>query len=337
MREPKKRESSRSSSAVKPVAGARTTRPAAAATPAGGRNARARSSAAPATAPSRRATAATSRATRFLAPKPASRNTARPESRAARPPAQAAHDDVVARPVGPYESDEAGRAGEEQTIESSKYVSRAPRRFEEERFLFPQSYGVNKVRLLIRDPQWLFAHWDVDPRSFDELRHSMGERVVALSRLTLRVHDALSGGASVVLLPFGTRSWYVRADATRRSYRAELGVTLPSGEFRLLAESNTVVMPRQAPSLERARQTVRYGTAAASVAGSLPDAAAAAERASLAESGPWQAPPPREAAPSQPAGKPGAPALGGASDLFQPPAPGQASPAAGGASDVFRR
>jgi hypothetical protein len=210
---------------------------------------------------------------------------------------------------------------EEETIESSKYAARAVRRFEEERFLFPQSYGVNKVRLLIRDPQWLFAHWDVDPRSFDELRQTLGERVVALSRLTLRVHDALSGGASVVLLPFGTRSWYVRADATRRSYRAELGVTLPSGEFRLLAESNTVVMPRQSPSTERAQRTLRYVAASAPTPQAAPEVVAAAEREALTEPGPWQAPPPQEGhVAQQPASTPaGAPEsdLGGASDAHR--------------------
>lgn len=223
------------------------------------------------------------------------------------------------RAHAPYESEGPGRVSEEETIESSKYAARAPRRFEEERFLFPQSYGVNKVRLLIRDPQWLFAHWDVDPRSFDELRGTVGERVVSLSRLTLRVHDALSGGASVVLLPFGTRSWYVRADATRRSYRAELGVTLPSGEFRLLAESNTVVMPRQSPSSERARRTVRYNApapAAVAPPAVAPEALAAAEREELREPGPWQAPPPREApAAPAPAETPAGPTLGGSSEL----------------------
>src|SRR6185503_8592639 len=73
---------------------------------------------------------------------------------------------------------------EEETIESSKYVPARPARlFEEERFIFPQSYGVNRARLLVKDPDWLFAYWDVYPRTLDELRASLGERVVALSRI----------------------------------------------------------------------------------------------------------------------------------------------------------
>ena len=59
---------------------------------------------------------------------------------------------------------------EEDQIRSAKYLPRdlPARLFEEERFLFPESYGVNRVRLLVKDPEWLFAHWDVDPKSLGE-------------------------------------------------------------------------------------------------------------------------------------------------------------------------
>jgi len=59
--------------------------------------------------------------------------------------------------------------------------------FEEERFLFPESYAKNRVRLLAKDPEWLFAHWDVNPKTWAALRDELGERALALSRLTLRV------------------------------------------------------------------------------------------------------------------------------------------------------
>ena len=42
---------------------------------------------------------------------------------------------------------------EEEQIGSAKYLPRElpPRVFEEERFIFPETYGVNRVRLLVRD------------------------------------------------------------------------------------------------------------------------------------------------------------------------------------------
>ena len=50
----------------------------------------------------------------------------------------------------------------------------------------------------------------------------------------------------------------MRADATRRSYRAELGILLPSGRFQRLALSNTVATPRVGPSSTLASRRVSY-------------------------------------------------------------------------------
>ncbi len=223
-----------------------------------------------------------------------------------------------AQPLGP----ETGLS-EEDAIRSAKYTPRElpPRLFEEERFLFPETYGVNRVRLLVRDPEWLFAYWDVSPDMMKDMRKSLGERTLAVSRLTLRIMDPVSGGSSDVLLPAGARWWYVRADSTPRSYKAELGLTLPSGEFRRLAESNTVVTPRVGPSPQRARRRLRYGPR-----GAVPGEGETLTLDDVGPSsppGPWRAPSIDGATGSAaPAG-----AKGGASDAFQP----------GGASDVHRR
>jgi hypothetical protein len=221
---------------------------------------------------------------------------------------------------------------EEDQIRAAKYLPRElPRRlFEEERFIFPETYGVNRIRLLVRDPEWIFAYWDVSPAAMKDFAKSIGERALALSRLTLRVVDPVSGGSTDILLPPGARWWYVRTDLSRRTYRAELGVTLPSGEFRRLAESNTVVTPRVGPSPDRARRRLSYPDAR-----ELPlDAAAAAseaEKRSGVALEPW-APGAVTGAESPAHGR--SSTKGGASDTFRP---GGASDAFPGASDTFRR
>jgi hypothetical protein len=222
---------------------------------------------------------------------------------------------------------------DEDTIRSAKYFPRnlPPRLFEEERFLFPESYGIDRVRLLVRDPEWLFAYWDVSPKSIEALRRQVGERSAAVARLTLRIADPVSGGTSDILLPPGSRWWYVRADSARRSYRAELGFTLASGDFRSLAKSNTVTTPRVGPSSEPARRRLSYKQA-----GEIPPAAGAAVREeemnAAAPSGPWSAPNvDGTTGPTAPSSAPGSGAgdvrKGGASDAYRP----------GGASDVHRR
>jgi hypothetical protein len=154
-------------------------------------------------------------------------------------------------------------ANEEERIESAKYLPRhAPKRlFETERFVFPETYGVNRVRLLVKDPEWIFAHWDVDSSVLATLRTDLGERALALSRLTLRLSDTVAGGSTVILLPKSARNFYIRADSASRSYQAELGITLPSGEFRPLASSTTVRTPRVGRAADTARDRVRFDRA----------------------------------------------------------------------------
>jgi hypothetical protein len=218
-----------------------------------------------------------------------------------------------------------GALSEEEQIGSAKYLPRElpPRVFEEERFIFPETYGVNRVRLLVKDPHWLFAHWDVDPRVREGLRREKGERIAVLARLTLRLTDDHGGIGGATVLPEGARSWYLRAVPGHRSYRVELGITLPSGEYRSLARSNAVSTPRVGPSPEKATRRASYRLAAKAAP------LAAAELA-----------PEPQAAPRRKAGRgaPGtAPATGPAGTeavSANEPAPGSEP---GGASDLFRR
>jgi hypothetical protein len=260
---------------------------------------------------------------------------AKPGARAGAAKSAAAKTKSVSRARGSrtaaVEAAEAPRAvpglSEEDQIRAAKFLPRElPKRlFEEERFLFPESYGQNRIRLLVRDPEWIFAYWDVKPQALEDLAKSLGERALALSRLTLRVVDPVSGGSTDILLPAGARWWYVKTDAARRTYRAELGVTLPSGQFRKLAESNTVVTPRVGPSPEGAHRRMSYRSAG-ELAPAQAAAALEAERAADLAAEPWAAESVDGSSEATEPARSRAP-RGGASDAFRP----------GGASDTFRR
>jgi hypothetical protein len=206
-----------------------------------------------------------------------------------------------------------GPLTEEEQIESAKYLqpSTAKRVFEDERFLFPESYGMDRVRLLVKDPEWLFAYWDLSPQSVSTLRRELGERGLALTRLTLRITDPGHGGTSIILLPYGARAWYVHADKASRSYRALLGWTLPSGQFRTLAESNLVSTPRTGPSPDAAHRRLPYTAPLAEVRAAL---GADVEK----NPGPWSTEPFDADAPIGSRKR-----RGGASDAFRPPSAGK--------------
>jgi hypothetical protein len=226
----------------------------------------------------------------------------------ARPPVKKA----AVRPVEPP-PERPDSLNEEEQIESAKYLqpTTAARVFEEERFLFPETYGVDRVRLLVKDPEWLFAYWDVSPQSVSTLRRELGERGLALTRLTLRITDPGHGGTSIILLPYGARAWYVHADKASRSYRALLGWTLPSGVFRTLAESNLVSTPRTGPSPDPAHRRLPFNAPLAEIRGAL---GADAEK----NPGPWSTEPFDADAPIGSRRR-----RGGASDAFRPPSAGK--------------
>jgi hypothetical protein len=163
----------------------------------------------------------------------------------------------------------------------------------------------------VKDPEWLFAYWDLSSFSVDALRRELGERGMALARLTLRITDPGYGGTSIILLPYGARAWYVRADKATRSYRALLGWTLPSGQFRTLAESNLVTTPRVGASPDAVRRRLPYTAPLAEIR-----AAAGADAA--ANPGPWSTEPFDAEAPLG-----GRKRRGGASDAFRPPSAGK--------------
>jgi hypothetical protein len=219
---------------------------------------------------------------------------------------------AVTKPVEPP-PDAPHSLNEEEQIESAKYLqpTTVDRVFEEERFLFPDTYGVDRVRLLVKDPEWLFAYWDVSPNSVNALRRELGERGLALTRLTLRITDPGHGGTSIILLPYGARAWYVHADKASRSYRALLGWTLPSGVFRTLAESNLVSTPRTGPSPDPAHRRLPFNAPLAEIRGAL---GAGAEK----NPGPWSTEPFDADAPIGSRRR-----RGGASDAFRPPSAGK--------------
>lgn len=227
------------------------------------------------------------------------------------PPAEAKKAAAV-KPIEPP-PDAPSSLNEEEQIESAKYLqpSTAARVFEEERFLFPETYGVDRVRLLVKDPEWLFAYWDVSPQSVSTLRRELGERGLALTRLTLRITDPGHGGTSIILLPYGARAWYVHADKASRSYRALLGWTLPSGVFRTIAESNLVSTPRTGPSPDAAHRRLPFTAPLAEIRGAL---GADAEK----NPGPWSTEPFDADAPIGSRRR-----RGGASDAFRPPSAGK--------------
>ena len=75
----------------------------------------------------------------------------------------------------------------------------------------PSSYGESHLLLLVRDPQTLFAAWDIAPSTIEALKSRLGRRGFAVSTLTLRLTRA-GGHASVLHVSKRARSRYLKID-----------------------------------------------------------------------------------------------------------------------------
>lgn len=133
----------------------------------------------------------------------------------------------------------------------------APSPQPEVRFAFPESYGVDRVVLLVRDPTMLFAYWDISADTWAEvIRRGLTSPDSGWSR-ALRVFDVTAAAAESfdgavhvtdVLLDSAARDYYLEAPAPNRHYLVEFGYLHESGEFLLIARSAPVVVPRAEPS-----------------------------------------------------------------------------------------
>jgi hypothetical protein len=110
------------------------------------------------------------------------------------------------------------------------------------------SDGVEKDRLvvMVRDPYWLHAYWEIAPRSVERAQSAMGQHWHTTTPV-LRLFHVANDGTAVLLREIGIHGgvnhWYVDVQNPPQQYRMEIGYLASSGQFYSLARSNTVLTP----------------------------------------------------------------------------------------------
>jgi len=126
----------------------------------------------------------------------------------------------------------------------------------EAEYELPQGYGSTRVVLMVRDPFWLHAYWEIAADVSETVVAALGPEGWQLGRKTLRVHDVTDiefDGTNAhrtmdIDISNGANNWYINVERPNRSYCAELGLVGPDGRFVLLSRSNVVRTPRAGPS-----------------------------------------------------------------------------------------
>lgn len=111
----------------------------------------------------------------------------------------------------------------------------------------PASYDEDKLVLLVRDPRWIFAYWDLSNQSRIKLAVEI-ERSLGNLRKTLRVYELTKGKRKCLDIDVGNaNSWYINVPNPDTEYQAEFGLKDENDNFVPILTSNIVRVPREAP------------------------------------------------------------------------------------------
>lgn len=127
-----------------------------------------------------------------------------------------------------------------------------PRIRERKEFRFPPGYGDNRILILIRDPWWIFAYWEIRKDREEDIVRKIESNGEAPSKSILRIYDVTNvnfNGKNAhsyfdIDLKGLANNWYINVNAPDRSWVVDIGIVTNKGNFYLLARSNVVKTPR---------------------------------------------------------------------------------------------
>jgi hypothetical protein len=141
----------------------------------------------------------------------------------------------------------------EETVESAKFDTGMPTRDLSARIPrdLPSGYGKDRIVLMVRDPFWLHSYWELTPGAIRRAEAALGQDWHG-ARPILRLLDIGSQEAgrnteSIIRdidIHGGSNNWYIEVGNPPRTYRVDIGYLSRTGQFVVLARSNTVSTPR---------------------------------------------------------------------------------------------
>lgn len=104
----------------------------------------------------------------------------------------------------------------------------------------------DRLVVMVRDPYWLHAYWELNPRSVERAQSALGQHWHATKpvlRLFRVAGDGIAELQREIVIHGGVSHWYVDVQNPPQQYRMEIGYLTAGGQFYCLARSNTVTTP----------------------------------------------------------------------------------------------
>ena len=112
------------------------------------------------------------------------------------------------------------------------------------------TYGDTEISLLPRDPHWMFAYWEVNDLTRQQVKNQYGENIFSSAQPTIRMHEfnpqskILESVQTIdVVVALESKNWYLRTEKEGGAWVVELGLKTKDGKFIVLARSNSIVLP----------------------------------------------------------------------------------------------
>jgi hypothetical protein len=119
----------------------------------------------------------------------------------------------------------------------------------------PESYGTRKLFLVARDPNMLFAYWDLDPVQYQEAVRGAHD-----GKIFLELYVPGEDRIQQVHVWDCHKNWYLQVNRPNTSFVAQLGYYRADGNFEVLARSAEVSTPRDdlSPNTDAAFVTIPF-------------------------------------------------------------------------------
>ena len=120
----------------------------------------------------------------------------------------------------------------------------------------PSANSVERDRLvvMVRDPYWLHAYWELSRQSVQRAQAAMGQHWHT-AKPVLRVMEVAENGAATVTRDIhihgGVNNWYVDVQEPPKCFQLSIGYLVNGGSYHSLSRSNTVTTPPAGTSKAR--------------------------------------------------------------------------------------
>ncbi|HEV3262337.1 MAG TPA: DUF4912 domain-containing protein, partial [Gemmataceae bacterium] len=146
-----------------------------------------------------------------------------------------------------------GSSSAEEQVESAKFDVGVPTKDLSAKVPkdLPSGYGKDRIVVMVRDPYWLHAYWELTRHAIQRAEAALGQEWHGarpiLRLLDVSHHDVTSAAESIVRdidIHGGCNNWYIDVGNPPRAFRVDIGYLSKRGRFYVLARSNVVSTPR---------------------------------------------------------------------------------------------